>query len=168
MSLFSRLLDPSNLPKHSTRIDVVSPITGVVSRLDDSSSTAYQHRIFGEGALVQVSGFHVKAPFDCVIEEATQTANRLRLRDKHGLRLQIQCGVDSHQLYGEGFKRWVKRGQKVKAGQILIEFDLRKLKLSLADSRFAVTVLNSDKTKGILLESKNVTADEDILFSVLV
>ncbi|GAA0859412.1 hypothetical protein GCM10009114_32790 [Aliiglaciecola litoralis] len=115
-----------------------------------------------------MSGFHVIAPFDCIVEALPSTVSRIRIKDRHGLRMQIQCGVQSQTLYGAGFKGHVKVGQKVLAGQVLIEFDLRKIKHAMEDPRFTVTILNSDKTKGILLEPKKVTANEDILFSVFI
>lgn len=166
MALFSCLLDPANLPEHRKRIDILSPVTGITANLDESGEPAFQQRLFGEGALVSVSGFHVMAPFECIVEALPACANRIRLKDKHGLRMQIQCGMQSHTMSGVGFKRQVKLGQKVRAGEVLIEFDLRKIKLAVEDPRFAITILNSEKTKGILLESKKVRTNEDILFSV--
>ncbi|GAB5378706.1 MAG: hypothetical protein Alis3KO_03600 [Aliiglaciecola sp.] len=168
MSLLSCLLDGDNIPPHKKKIDVLSPVSGNVQPLDAFSNLTLSQRIFGEGAAIEVSGFQVVAPFDCVVTEFPMTAAHIRLRDKHGLRLHIQCGVNAHRLYGEGFKRKVKVAQKVKQGQVLLEFDGRKLRQSLDDPKFAVTLLNSDKVQGILLNQRKVTALEDVLFSVIV
>lgn len=167
MALLTCLLDPQKLPEHKKRIDILSPITGKTENLDSSNEASFKHRMFGEGALITPSGYYVTAPFDGVIEDIPYTANRIRLRDKHGLRIQIQCGFGSYKLYGNGFKTSIKKGQRVVKGDVLLEFDIRKLKRLLEDPRFAVTLLNSDKTKGLLFSSKQVTANEDTLFSII-
>lgn len=168
MPLLSCLLDPQKLPVHKKRIDMLSPISGKAESLDLSNDASYKHRMFGEGAIITPSGYHVTAPFDGTIEDIPHTANQIRLRDKHGLRIQIQCGFGSHKLYGNGFKTSIIKGQKVIKGDVLLEFDIRKLKRLLEDARFAVTLLNSDKTKGIILNNKQVMANEDVLFSIMI
>lgn len=168
MPLFACLLDSEKLPTHKKQFDILSPVSGKVEKLDATNELSFKHRMFGEGALVAPTGFYVKAPFDCIIENSTTTANRIRIKDKNGLRLQIQCGFGSHKLYGNGYKSAVKTGQKVSKGDVLVQFDLTKLKRLLDDTRFAITLLNSDKTKGLILNEKKVTAAEDVLFSVIV
>ena len=44
-----------------------------------------------------------------------------------------------------------------------MDFDLRKLKLALDDTTFYVTLLNSDKVKGLIVNRRKVTACEDII-----
>lgn len=168
MGLFSCLLDGDNLPHHKRKIDVLAPVSGKVSVLDDINNLALSQRMFGEGAAIDVAGYQVFAPFDAVVIDFPMTAAHIRLQDKRGLKLQIQCGVNAHRLYGDGFKRKVKVAQKVKQGDLLFEFDSRKLKHALEEPKFTVTLLNSDKVQGLVLNRRKVTAMEDILFSVII
>ncbi|WJG07981.1 PTS glucose transporter subunit IIA [Aliiglaciecola sp. LCG003] len=168
MSLFSRLVDESNLPTYSKRIDILSPISGAVKNLDEVDQPLFQQRLFGEGVAIDTSGYQLFSPFDAKVLEFKETAHRIVVKDKHGLRVQIQFGAASHKLFGESFKRKVRVGEIVKQGQILLEFDPRKLRLALECPIFFVTLLNSDKVRGVSLKRQKVSAGEDILFSVFI
>ncbi|GAC14127.1 PTS sugar transporter subunit IIA [Aliiglaciecola lipolytica] len=167
MQLFSGLVDDQKPPEYKRKIDVLSPVSGAVDILDSAGNKLFQQRLFGEGAKITPVGYQIVAPFDAIVLELNETAHRIRLKDKHGLKIQIHCGWDGHKLNGEGFKRKVKVGQKIKQGQVILDFDLRKLKLALDDTTFYVTLLNSDKVKGLIVNRRKVTACEDIIFSVL-
>lgn len=168
MSLFSCLVDNDALPEHKTRIDILSPVSGVATTLDTLSNSLFSQRMFGEGVAIEVSGYQVFAPFDAKVIDFPATGHRIRLKNKHGVKLQIQCGMVSEFFYGEGFKRKVKSGQFVKQGQLLLEFDMRKLRQTLDATAFTVTVLNSDKLKGVLIKAGRITALEDTLLSLFV
>lgn len=168
MTLFSCLLEENNLPEHKHRIDIVTPVSGNVATLDDLPNLLFSQRMFGEGAALSVSGYQVVAPFSGMITEFGVSAHRIRIKHKNGLHLQVYCGMGSEKLRGEGFKRKVKEGQQVNQGDVLLEFDIRKMKLALECSQFAVTILNSEKTKGLVLKPRKVSAGEDILMSVLI
>lgn len=168
MTLFSCLLEENKLPEHKHQIDIIAPVSGNVTTLSDLPNLLFSQKMFGEGAAVSVSGFQVLAPISGYITEFGVTAHRIRIKHKNGLHLQIYCGMGSEKLRGEGFKRKVKEGQLVAQGDVLLEFDIRKMKLALDCTQFAVTILNSDKTKGVILKPRRVSAGEDILMSVLI
>lgn len=168
MSVFGCLIDSKSLPKHNTRLDIVSPVSGKVTELDTLSNALYKQRLFGEGAAIETSGFQIFAPFDGKISEFPQTYHRIRVRHKNGLTIQIQCGIGAELLHGEGFRSKLVQGQMVKQGDVLLEFDIRKLRQALDCPTFAVTIINSEKTRGVLLGARQVTAGEDILFSVFI
>jgi len=82
--------------------------------------------------------------------------------------LQIQLGVNSHLMLGEGFKRVIKPGQRFEKGQVLAEFSLIKMKLQLPSILCPITLLNSDKIKGIQGHYFQVIAGEDKLMTVYI
>ncbi|MEP4891886.1 MAG: PTS glucose transporter subunit IIA [Aliiglaciecola sp.] len=168
MSLFNRLVDNQAPVQHKHKIDILSPISGSIHCLDSANNLIFKQRLFGEGVMVNPIGFQILAPFDAIVLEISETAHRVRLKDRHGLILQIHCGWGAQNLNGNGFKRKVNRGQKVKQGQPILDFDSRKLKLAIDDSAFYITLLNSDKVKGLVVSPRRVTACEDHVFSVLI
>ncbi|MFA3793223.1 PTS glucose transporter subunit IIA [Aliiglaciecola sp. SL4] len=168
MSLFNRLVDNQATPQHKHKIDILSPVSGSIYPLDSANTLIFKQRLFGEGVMVNPIGFQILTPFDAIVLEISETAHRVRLKDRHGLILQIHCGWGAHNLNGNGFKRKVNRGQKVTQGQPLLDFDARKLKLGLDDNAFYITLLNSDKVKGLMVNPRRVTACEDPVFSVLI
>lgn len=56
----------------------------------------------------------------------------------------IHVGVDTVKMNGDGFKLLVKEGDKVKAGQKLMTFDIEKIKAAGFSSTVAVLLTNSD------------------------
>lgn len=166
MSLFSKVVDQQSLPAHKARIDIPSPLSGQIHSLESVNNALFSQSLFGDGVAIDASGYRLIAPFDCVVTECPATAHRLRLKDKNGVRLQIQFGIGAEKLYGAGFKAKVETGQKVKQGTLLIEFDSRKLKNQLECSWFLVTVLNSSKMKAVTLRQGKVQGIEDTLMSL--
>ena len=166
MGLLSHLVDINSLPTHKIAIDIISPLSGKVVPLDDVPHALFNQRIFGEGVAIKPSGYQVLAPFSGTMLHFPELANQMRLRAKNGLQMQIQMGIDSHFMMGEGFKRTIKQGENFQQGQLLAEFSLVKMKRQLPSVLCPITILNSDKTKGLLAHYFQVIAGEDKLMTV--
>lgn len=168
MGLFSRLVDASSLPPHKKVIDITSVLTGKVLPLDDVPHALFAERIFGEGIAIIPSGYQVLAPFAGTMLHFPELANQLRLKAQNGLQLQIQLGIDSHIMMGEGFKRVVKQGESFEQGQLLAEFSLIKMKKQLSSILCPITILNSDKIKGLQAHYCQVVAGQDKMMTVYI
>ena len=168
MGLFSRLVDISSLPSHKKLIDIYSPLTGTVLPLDEVPNALFTERIFGEGIAIKPSGYQVLAPFAGTMLHFSELANQLRIQAKNGLQLQIQLGIDSHLMMGDGFKRIVKQGESFEKGQLLAEFSLVKMKHQLPSILCPITLLNSDKIKGLQAHYFQVLAGEDKMMTIYI
>jgi PTS system glucose-specific IIA component len=161
MSLFSRLVDPEALPPHKRLLPILSPLSGRVFTLDSVPDALFKQRIYGEGVAIEPSGYQVIAPFSGKVESFPESAHQLRIVAKNGLKMQIQMGINSQRMMGEGFKRKVKMGELFKQGQVLAEFDLRRMKIHLDSTLCPVTIINSDKIAGIQVHCYQVIGAED-------
>lgn len=171
MTLFNRTLsqtDSANLPAHKKRWDIMSPISGRIKSLDNVPQQVFSQRLMGDGVAIQPSGYQVIAPFDCKVEALPTTGEQIRLRSKNGIVLVIQIGIGTYKIMGEGFKRHVQEKATITAGTVILDFNMNKIKGRIDSLLCPVTMLNSDKTKGILPHYRQVIAGEDVLFSVLV
>ena len=166
--LFNKLVDSEEQLVFTKRLPVISPVNGKVMPLDCYPSLLYQQRLFGEGVVVELSGYQVLAPFDCFIEQLNPTAEQIRLRSIQGLRMQIQLGVRPEIMMGDGFKLHCHRGDKIKRGQLILEYDLAKMRNSLSETKAAITLLNSDKLKGVKANYLQMRANEDVLMNIYV
>ena len=61
-----------------------------------------------------------------------------------GMEVLIHVGVDTVKMNGDGFTLFVTEGQKVKAGERLMEFDIDKIKKAGYSTVSAVLLTNSD------------------------
>ena len=168
MGTFSRLVEANSLPAHKKVIDISSPLTGKVLPLDEVPHALFTARMFGEGIAIKPTGYQVLAPFAGTMLHFPELANQLRLKAKNGLQLQIQLGIDSHLMMGEGFKRVVKQGEHFEQGQLLAEFNLAKMKQQLSSILCPITLLNSDKVKGLQGHYFHVIAGEDKMMTVYI
>ena len=168
MSVFDKLVTPEQLPPHQVQLSIPAPVSGKVDTLSTLSCPLFAQRLFGEGVAISPSGFQVLAPFEGKVMSLANTFNEIRLQSKQGVQLHIQLGMQSERMLGDGFKSHVKQGDRIKSGQILLEFDLRKMKQALDEPTFAVTILNSDKLKGVVIHPGRVTAGEDPVMTLLI
>lgn len=171
MTLFDHTLSNSsaaNLPMHKKRWDILSPISGRVKPLDHVPQQVFSQRLMGDGVAIQPAGYQVVAPFDCKIEQLPVTGEQIRLRSKHGIMLVIQIGIGTYKVMGEGFKIHHKEGAVITTGTPVLDFNMNKIKTRIDSLLCPVTMLNSDKTKGIVPNYRQVIAGEDVVFSVLV
>ena len=78
--------------------------------------------------------------------------------------LLIHIGIDTVSLKGQHFFSKVNKGQRVKTGDTLIEFDLEEIKRLGYDSTIMVIVTNSSDFLEILAVGENkVTIESDLL-----
>ena len=61
----------------------------------------------------------------------------------------MHIGINTVEMNGEGFIKKVKDGQKVKAGDILIEFDIEKIKRAGYDTTTMMVISNSEEYSDI-------------------
>ncbi len=168
MSIFGNLFSRDQLPLHKKQIPILAPVNGRVKALDEFPALRFQQRLMGEGVAIEPSGYQIIAPFDCRVEMLNPTCEQIRLKNKMGVKLLIQLGLEAERMMAEGFKAKVKVGDIVKKGEVLLEFDLRKMKRTLDSVLFPVTILNNDKVKGVVPNYRQVMALEDEIFSLLI
>lgn len=163
-----RLIDSEDSVEFKKHIAIAAPVNGKVCTLDNFPSLLYTQRLFGEGVAIELSGYQVVAPFDCTVEQLPPTAEMLRLKSAQGIRMQIQLGLQTEVLMGNGFRLYARPGQKLRRGEALLDFNLRKMKDNLKSSLAAVTILNSNRLSGIRAHYRQVIANEDVLLDLYI
>lgn len=103
---------------------IKAPISGLLVPLELVPDDAFSQKIIGDGVSIDPTDNVLYSPIDAVIDYIHPSQHALTLKTSDDMTLLIHIGVDSVQLKGEGFKSFVKVGQKVKTGDKLIEFDL--------------------------------------------
>ena len=167
MAFFSKLMDPEQLKDTHKQIPLPSPMSGSLVSLDTFPCESHKQRMFGEGVAIQPSGYQIKSPFNALVEYFPATCECVRLKAKNGVRLQIQFGQSAETLMGEGFKAAIKARQIIKKGDVIMEFDLARLKQRLPTTLCPITVLNSEKVTGIMANYHQVIAMEDTMMTLV-
>lgn len=105
-------------------IVISSPVTGIAADITAAPDEAFSQKMMGDGAVVKPTSKTVCAPEDGEICFVFETKHAIGFKTKDGISMLFHIGIDTVKLNGEGFKVFVKEGQKVKKGEALMELDL--------------------------------------------
>lgn len=85
----------------------------------------------------------VFSPMNGTISQIADTLHAVGI-EADGVDLLIHVGIDTVEMKGDGFKSYVKEGQTVKKGDLLLTMDLEKIKTAGHPATIMVAVTNSD------------------------
>lgn len=149
-------------------VDIIyTPVKGKIVKLENVLDEAFSSGALGKGIAIEPSGDgKVFAPFDGVIETAFPTKHAIGLTSDKGVELLIHIGMDTVKLGGEHFISHIEEGQKIKKGDLLMEFDIEKIKEAGYSIITPVVVTNSDNYGNIEETSVNFVDVGDILLNI--
>ncbi len=109
--------------------EFVAFLRGKAIALEEVGDGVFSAGILGKGMAIQPTDDVVYAPADgevAALMEDSRHACGLKLAN--GMELLIHVGLDTVDMKGDGFSYRVKLGQKVKAGDPLLQFDREKIR----------------------------------------
>ena len=104
-------------------IRIESPLQGRLIPLSEVSDPAFASGAMGRGAAVADPEGRVVSPVDGEITVLFASKHAIGIHGADGTDILIHVGVDTVKLEGKHFTAHVMQGDKVKRGQLLIEFD---------------------------------------------
>lgn len=130
--------------KVKTANNVAAPMKGNVKALAESEDEAFASGALGEGIAIEPTEGKLYAPFDGEIVTFFPTGHAIGMKSADGVELLIHVGMDTVKLNGEGFTPKAKQGDHVKKGDLLLEFDIEKIKSAGYSIISPVIVTNTD------------------------
>jgi len=128
---------------------LVSPVEGNVIPIREVSDPTFGEEIVGKGIAIQPSNGKVMSPVNGTVSMLFETKHAVIITSDQGAEILIHIGLDTVKLKGEFFTGHVSAGQKVKLGDLLVEFDLEELKKAGYDTVTPMVICNMDKFKDI-------------------
>jgi glucose PTS system EIICBA or EIICB component len=123
--------------------NLFNPIKGEILDLSAVPDEMFSQKMMGEGVVINPSEGIVYAPCDGVIGTIFKTNHAVAIAADNGAEVLIHVGIDTVKMNGEGFKGFVKNGDRVKTGDKLIEFDLAMVKAQAKSHLTPYVVTNS-------------------------
>lgn len=147
-------MQAENTPAENFRLEeaqgiVGASVKGTVLPLAQAADEAFSSGALGQGAVIEPAEGVIYAPFDGVIETLFPTNHAVGITSADGMELLIHIGIDTVKLNGECFTPLVQQGNRVKAGQRLIEFDIEGIRKAGYQTQTVILVLNSDNYREI-------------------
>ena len=167
MSLFNKLKRMvSDESISQTSITLLAPLSGELVALEEVPDVVFAEKIVGDGVAIKPSGNKIVAPCDGVISKIFETNHAFAMDSDSGLAIFIHFGIDTVELKGEGFTRIAAEGQAVKAGDVIIEFDLNLLEARAKSTLTPIIISNMDEVKELTQYSGAVTLGTDVILSI--
>lgn len=158
MGLFSKLFGDKT--ETTGAIEIVAPLSGEIVNIEDVPDVVFAEKIVGDGIAIKPAGNKMVAPVDGTIGKIFETNHAFSIESDNGIELFVHFGIDTVELKGEGFKRIAEEGQKVKKGDVVIEFDLPLLEEKAKSTLTPVVISNMDEIKELIKLTGSVTVGE--------
>ena len=157
--------DKSTTEKSNADDSVLYSVSeGTAILLSQVNDATFASEVLGKGIAVIPSKGEVVAPCDAVIETVFDTKHAVGLSTESGMELLIHIGINTVELNGKYFTSHVKNGDHVKKGQLLVSFDMEKVKAAGYDVTTPLIVTNSDDYKDVkILSEDSVTPSDKVL-----
>ena len=132
--------------------------------LTEVKDPTFSQEILGKGAAVIPEKGVVYAPFDGKVDAVFETGHALGLVSEDGVELLVHVGIDTVNLKGKYFTPKKKSGDTMKKGDILLEFDIDKIKADGYDVTTPIIISNTEQfAKVKACEDKVVTKESKLL-----
>ncbi len=132
---------------------VLQPVPGKVIPMEEIPDETFASGVLGEGVGVVPTAGVVVAPFDGEVTSVFDTKHAITL-EANGMELLIHVGINTVSMNGEGFTALVQDGDKVKAGQPLLNFDVSKIKAAGCNETVVVMLTNAEDLDGVACGAK--------------
>ncbi|AXU74111.1 PTS system beta-glucoside-specific transporter subunit IIABC [Clostridioides difficile] len=146
---------------------LVSPVEGKVIDISKVNDELFASKTLGDGVAIIPANGNLYAPCDSEVVMLFETKHAIGLKTKNGAEILIHIGINTVSMNGDGFKTFVKTGDNVKEGDLLIKFDLDKISHVNLDSTVMIVNNNgSDYAYKVLNKSYGNVKKGSILFDV--
>lgn len=154
----------NNLPIDESII--TSPISGEVYSLQSIDDPVFSTNKMGEGILLIPKEGNIYSPFDGEVIVIPPTYHAIGIRNQQGLELLIHVGLDSDQAADE-FTPNVKIGDHVRRGDLLLRFDIVKLKNKGYRLETPIIITNMEKNQRLVKTDAEFVHTGDNLLVVI-
>lgn len=143
-------------------LNIASPLTGKAVSLEETGDETFATEILGKGAAIEPAEGKVYAPFDATV--SSLMGHAIGLEGKNGIELLINIGLGTVRLEGKYYTPHCTEGQEVKAGELLMEFDMKSIQEEGYKTITPVIVTNTDEYEAVTAHiGKTVCAGEHLL-----
>lgn len=141
-----------------------APIEGKVIALSEVNDPTFAEEMLGKGAAIIPTVGKVVAPMDGTIAMVFDTKHAISMTSESGIEILIHIGLDTVSLKGEPFTAHVASGDQVKAGDLLLEFDIEAIKAAGLDTVSPIVICNTPDYSEINASvGKDVKTLEEVL-----
>ena len=158
--------DAENTETNGKTITLYSHMNGTAVKLEDVEDEVFSQKILGEGAAVEPSEGKLYAPCDGKIDSVFDTKHAVNMVSDDGVEILLHIGIDTVKLGGQYFEAHVSDGQEVKKGDLLISFDMDKIKAAGYKVTTPIIIGNTDDYASVEPVAQNSVSAGDMILKI--
>ena len=152
-------LDPSEAD-----LFISSPIEGEAVSMTKVNDEVFSSMALGNGIAIIPEKGEVVAPEDCTVTLIYPTLHALGLMLDNGVEMIIHVGINTVQLEGKHFKKFVEEGSHIKKGTKILSFDIDALKKEGYDTIVPIIVSNTPVFQQVSgITGKGATLEKSVI-----
>ena len=124
---------------------LTSPVNGTQIPLSEVADEIFASEMLGTTVAVEPADGKIVAPCDGEVSNIFETGHAVCITTEAGGELLIHIGIDTVKMDGKGFTKKVSNGDKVHAGDILVEADLEEIKNAGYQTTTMMILTNTDE-----------------------
>ena len=141
--------------------NLAAPMKGNVAPITECPDPTFASKAMGDGFVVFPEDGKFYAPANAEVTMTIPTKHAFGLMTNDGTEILVHIGLDTVELNGEPFTMHVKKGDKVKKGQLLVDVDLKAIEAAGKETATAVVITNGKAVN--LIKSGAVDAKTDVV-----
>ena len=124
---------------------LTSPVNGTQIPLSEVADEIFASEMLGTTVAVEPADGKIVAPCDGEVSNIFETGHAVCITTESGGELLIHIGIDTVKMDGKGFTKKVSDGDKVHAGDILVEANLEEIKNAGYQTTTMMILTNTDE-----------------------
>jgi PTS system beta-glucosides-specific IIC component len=157
-------VDTSNKVINREPQNIASPLDGEVKDLFQVNDEVFSQELAGKGVAIVPSNNQVVSPVNGTVSMVFPTKHAIGVTSDNGVELLIHIGIDTVKLEGKYFEAFVKVGDEVKKGDVLVKFDKEAIEKEGYDLTTMFTVSNTADYNDVLpTKTGKVKSGEEII-----
>lgn len=146
--------------------EIGAPVAGEAIASSEVNDPTFAEEMLGKGMAIKPASGRVVAPCDATVDMMFETGHAVSLTADNGAELLIHVGIDTVNLQGKHFTVHAAAGEKVKKGQLLIEFDREAIAAEGYDTVTPVVLCNSDDFATVEAVTGKTVAEGDAVLKI--
>ena len=122
----------------------MSPMSGQLVPLEQVPDESFASGLLGSGIAIIPAQGRVISPVSGVVSSLFRTGHAIGLTSDEGCEVLIHVGLDTVKLDGKHFYPQVQNDQVIKAGDVLLTFDIEAIRNAGFNLTTPVLITNSD------------------------
>ena len=150
--------------KNAKTISLKAVEDGRTIPMDEVNDQTFAQELLGPGIAIVPSNGTVVSPINGTIATVMDTKHAVCIQGEDGLELIVHAGLDTVELNGKYSQTYKEIGDQVKAGDVLLEFDLEEITKAGYDVTTPIVITNlGDYKITKCLTGQQVKAGEEVI-----